>query len=259
VAPAKKMPTAAPLAGSPRRLALVTGGSAGLGRALCERLVAEGHRVVEFSRSAPHPFSVHVDFSSPLAAVEIVRDTLRPLAIERWDEVLAVANAGTLSPIGPASRQDPAALLAGMGTNFDSAVLFMAQVVAQFQAHPGRKVVANISSGAALKGYAGWSLYGAAKAGLENFVRALAAEQAAEPHPLRAISIDPGVMDTAMQAAIRAADPRDFPEVARFVRRRDDGELRDPAEVAAAVLRIARLPGLEPGARYVAAEHLQAG
>jgi benzil reductase ((S)-benzoin forming) len=252
------MDAAAPVAASPRRLALVTGGSAGLGRALCERLVAEGHRVVEFSRSAPHPFSVRVDFSSPLAAAKTLQHTLQPLALEPWDEVLAVANAGTLSPIGPASRQDPAALLACMGTNFDSAILFMSQVVAQFQAHPGRKVVANISSGAALKGLAGWSLYCAAKAGLENFVRALAAEQASKPHPLRAVSIDPGVMDTAMQAAIRAADPRDFPEVARFVRRRDEGELRDPADVAAAVLRIAGLPGLEPGVRYVAADHLQA-
>jgi len=239
-----------------RRLALITGGSAGLGRALCERWTAAGFQVVEFSRSAPHPYSVRTDLSAPQAAVSIIARALRPLADQAWDEVVAVANAGGLAPVGPASRQDPTEVLAHTGANFDSAIAFLSQVVAHFQDHPGRKPVAYISSGAALRPIPGWSLYGAAKAGLEHFVRTLAEEQSREAHPFLPVNVDPGVMDSAMQAAIRAADPSDFPDVARYVQRHEAGELRDPAAVAGAVLRILGLPGLQAGARYAVADHL---
>ncbi|MBE0576864.1 MAG: hypothetical protein IH613_13325 [Desulfuromonadales bacterium] len=33
---------------------------------------------------------------------------------------------------------------------------------------------------------------------MENFVHAVALEQASRPHPIRAVSVNPGVMDTAM-------------------------------------------------------------
>ena len=115
-----------------------------------------------------------------------------------------------------------------------------------------RKVVASISSGAALKGYAGWSLYCATKAGLEGFVRALALEQQPEPHPLLAVSIDPGVVDTQMQALIRTMSKRDFPEVERFIRRKNEGGLSAPSRVAAAVLRVLSAPTLVGGQRYEA-------
>ncbi len=46
---------------------------------------------------------------------------------------------------------------------------------------------------------------------MENYIRAVALEQALRPHPIRAISISPGVMDTAMQDSVRSADVGDFP------------------------------------------------
>ena len=242
-----------------KRLALVTGGSSGLGMALCTAFIARGFRVIEFSRSTPHPFSVHADMASPGSYKYFAR-ALAALTNEGpWDEIVAVSNAGTLHPMGPASRQTPADTVSGLNTNLTSAVLFIAQVVESFQAAPCRKVVANISSGAAVNARAGWSLYGAAKAGMEHFIRSLAVEQSMQAHPLLAVNIDPGVMDTAMQAAIRASSPADFPEVDRFIRRRDDGELRAPSAVAEAVLRIVALPSLTPGGRYLAAEHLASG
>ena len=113
-------------------------------------------------------------------------------------------------------------------------------------------MIVNVSSGAALKGYAGWSLYCASKAGMEGFIRALAAEERHQEHPFLAISVDPGVIDTEMQASIRAASVTDFPDVERFIRRKSDGGLSSPQSVADAILRIVSSPGLVPGQRYEA-------
>jgi len=84
----------------------------------------------------------------------------------------------------------------------------------------------------------GWSLYCSAKACLDSFIRTLALEQGQEPHPFLALSIDPGVIDTEMQAGIRAEDRNDFPDLARFRELAASGALRPPAEVAERIRRI---------------------
>lgn len=231
------------------RLALLTGGSRGLGFELATLLASEGWTLQEFSRSAPHPFSVQVDLSRPEAARERVREALASLPLEGLQEVLVVHNAGVLSPIGPAARKDPGEVLANLQANFVSGVLFLTECVRRFQDAGCRKTLLNISSGAALKEYPGWSLYCAGKAGLEHFVRTVASEQRNEPFPFRTANVDPGVMDTAMQETIRSTTPEDFPAVGRFLQLQRDGQLASPTEVARAVLRIASLPELTSGSR----------
>ncbi len=237
------------------RLALLTGGSRGLGLALCETLAAKGFRVVEFSRSAPHAISIRTDLSSPQEVRNSVAAAIDALGNAALEELLVIGNAGMIEPIGPASRKPEDEVIANLNANFTSAILFISQVVARFQDAPCRKIIANISSGAAQHGYAGWSLYCAAKAGLENFIRALALEQQAEVHPFLAINVNPGLIDTGMQAEIRAASAADFPELDRFIQRKEQGMLVPPAEVAAAVMRILMQRSLASGAAYSTSDY----
>ena len=232
------------------RLALVTGGSKGLGFALCETLAERGYRVVEFSRSAPHAFSVCTDLAAPEACRLIVLKEISSFGDERIEELLVVSNAATLEPIGPASRKARDAIVANLNTNITSAILILTEIMAQFQATACRKVLANITAGAAQTGVAGWSLYCAAKAAMENYIRALAVEQQSEPHPFIPINIDPGVMDTQMQALVRACSPSDFPAVERFVNRKNEGALASPGTAAVATYRILQLSSLSYGERY---------
>jgi benzil reductase ((S)-benzoin forming) len=237
------------------RLAIVTGGSRGLGASLCHAFLGQGFRVVEFSRTAPHDFSVQVDLSLPDASRQKIAQALAPLADLPWDEVVAINNAGAASPVGASSQKDAASVLANININFASAILFMSEVVAQFQSHSCRKVMANISSRAALEGVAGWSLYCAAKAGVEHFIRSMALEQEAQASPFVVINIGPGMIDTEMQAVIRASDRTDFPDVARFIAHKEIGALAAPDAVAASILHIISLQNIVNGGRYLVADY----
>jgi len=232
------------------RLALLTGGSRGLGQALTNQLESSGYHVIECSRSGSHAHSVHVDLSKPEQSREAFRNALAEIEAADLDELIVINNAGTLDPIGRAWRKPHEAVLQNLNTNFVSGIVFITEVIFRFQAAKGRKVIANISSGAALKGYAGWTLYCAAKAGMENFVRALALEQQSEQHPFIVVNVAPGLIDTDMQVFLQASSESDFPEVNRFIRRKAEGELRPPSEVAAAILRIVGQAQLVGGARY---------
>lgn len=239
-----------------RRLAIVSGGSRGLGAALCEAWQRRGWQVLELSRSAPHAYSKRLDLGDPPSAAATLADALQPLAAKAWDEIAIVSNAALLTPIGPVAEQARGEVMANLAINVTGGVLLMAEAVQQFQPHAARKTLVNISSGAALKAMAGWSLYCASKAALEHYVRSLAVEQALQPHPLLAINFDPGVMDTGMQAAIRASNANDFPDHARFVERHRAGELRPPAVVAEAVVRLVASNAFEGGGRYGVADWL---
>lgn len=70
--------------------------------------------------------------------------------------------------------------------------------MAHFRASPGRKIVAQVSSGAALRNHAGLMVYGAAKAS-GSFIRGLAVDEATQCRPFLPVALDPGAMDTAMQ------------------------------------------------------------
>ena len=232
------------------RLALVTGGSRGLGRALVTQLQAEGWRVVELSRSAPTADSVRVDLAQPRDVVRALDDALArvdPLSVR---ELLVLHNAGTVQPLGPAAHQPVDALIDTLNVNLVSGIAFLAAAMAYFQPCPGRKVVAHISSGAAVRAHAGLSLYSAAKAGMDQFLRVVAAEQARQPHPFRALSLDPGALDTAMQATLRSAAPDDYPGAAAFAQRQRDRALGRVEDVAAVLLRLLADDTLVNGERH---------
>ena len=100
-----------------------------------------------------------------------------------------------------------------------------------------RKVV-NISSGAAVNPYCGWSLYCAAKAGVEAFTACVALEQLQAKYPAMIYAIRPGVIDTEMQQQIRAQDETRFAEIEKFKALKRDGQLATADETAAKIAAI---------------------
>ncbi len=238
------------------RLAIVTGGSRGLGRALCLAWQAVGFTTLALSRSAAGPGTLAIDLSDPTASAAIVRERLSTIDTQALREFVFVGNAATIEPIGPAARQPAEVLVHGLHVNLVSAIALMAATVDVLQDCAARKVLAGVTSGAAQRAQAGLSLYGAAKAGMEQFLRCVAMEQATQRHPFIPVSIDPGALDTDMQVHLRKAPTSDYPSAPEFARRHVKGELADPAAVASALVAQLRSPALAAGSRLHVRDNL---
>ncbi len=222
-------------------LVVVTGGSAGLGRALLEA-APEGSYRVDVSRSGPPPVAdehVAADLGDPAAWKPVGQRIEQLIGQRQWTRVTLVHCAGTLEPIGFAgevdSRDYTANLLVNAASSLALGQRFLVAVASA--GSDARCELALVSSGAARSTYLGWSAYGAAKAAGDQWVRVVGAEQQ-ERGGVRVLSVAPGVVATGMQAMIRDTDPHDFPAVEKFRELYETGALTDPADAAAAFWRV---------------------
>jgi len=208
-------------------VALVTGGSRGLGYALVGGLLGEGWSVVTDGRD-PHSLAV---------AEESLRETLAKGAnlialpgdvtdpghrAQLADAVkalggldLLVNNAGILGPSPLPALVDLAAeqLRAIIEANVIAPLALVQELAGLLRSAPNGRIVM-ISSDAAVTAYPGWGGYGAAKAAVDQLGAVLALE---EPR-LRVWVVDPGDLRTDMhQAAFPGEDISDRPEPASVV------------------------------------------
>jgi NAD(P)-dependent dehydrogenase (short-subunit alcohol dehydrogenase family) len=235
-------------------LAIITGGSKGLGSALVKHYRAQNWTVLELSRSGSGEQHLTVDLADVGAAMKQIEEKFSALAQKTWGNIAFINNAGLLSPVLPVHKLNDADIVNNIDVNVTGAIRLMAAFVRSFYAAKASKTVANISSGAAQKGYFGWSLYCTSKAGTENFIRTLAVEQAGATHPIACINIGPGVIDTGMQEEIRGVSKENFPDVANFIQYKESGQLRKPEAVARTVFRILG-ENPENGRRYNVADY----
>jgi benzil reductase ((S)-benzoin forming) len=114
-----------------------------------------------------------------------------------------------------------------------------------------RRII-NVSSGAAQSTLAGESLYCVAKAGLEMLTRSLAAERTSER--FRAITVRPGLIDTAMQTFARTQSKSTLPSVDLFKEFHASGRLVAPDVVARKIVERLVVAPVEHGRTYSYAE-----
>jgi benzil reductase ((S)-benzoin forming) len=216
-------------------LVVVTGGSAGLGRALLAA-APDGAVRVDVSRSGSDLAGVtHVaaDLADPTAWSTVGDDLAARIAAHDGDRITVVHNAGTLDPIGFAGEVDAEAYTAQVLLDSAAPQVLGHRVLTSLAAHAAaRRELVLLSSGAARTAYPGWSAYGAGKAAVDHWARTVALEQA-DRGGVRVLAVAPGVVATAMQEVIRGTAARDFPRVERFQRLHDDRALADPGDAAA--------------------------
>lgn len=197
---------------TPRRTALVTGGSAGFGLALTRILSTEGWRVVTDARHAGALSAATADLGSRVVAVpgDLTSPAHRRRLLAAAGNLdLLVLNAGTLgpSPLPRLRELRPEDLERTLAVNVTAQAGLMVDALPQLLATSAPQLVA-LSSDAAIEAYEGWGAYGASKAALDHLVGVLAVE---EP-TLTCLSFDPGDMRTAMhQAAFPGEDISDRP------------------------------------------------
>lgn len=250
------------------RVALVTGGGRGIGRAVAVGLAAAGAKVAVLARSAGEvqdtvalvgghggsALAVPADVADPGQAAAALRAIL-----DRWGPVeVLVNNAAVVWPLGPSAAIDADEWAAALAVNVTAAArLTFAVLPGMLERQWGR--VANVSSGIAASpaGMLRANAYATSKAALEGHTLNLAAELAGTGVTVNVFR--PGGVDTAMQAFIREQDPvqigADLHE--RFVRNHETGTLLTPERSAAALL--SRLASVDSGQIWNATDPLPAG
>lgn len=191
---------------------IVTGAGRGIGAEAARHLAKEGAKVVVSARSLEAARGVAGEIEreggSATALACDVADYASVASLvgkvdARFGRIDAlVNNAGTVEPIGPIIDTDPEAWAKAVEINLVGAY-HMVHAVLPIMQRAGAGTVINLSTGAAFKPMEGWSAYCASKAGLAMFTRSIDHEYAA--HGIRAIGFAPGVVDTGMQAQIRAS------------------------------------------------------
>jgi len=206
-----------------------------LGEGLTRAFVERGHRVAACARSEPEVGEVRASVDVRVRAG--VRAFTDRVVAELGPIDLWISNAGLLEPITPVRNVDPEAFADVVDVNLLGA-LHCAQAYVDHRRPLGTGCLVTISSGAAQHGYAGWGAYCASKAGVDRLMECIALE---EPW-LRVHAAAPGIVDTDMQAAIRAPSEEDFPDVERFRRFKSEGAFNTPPWVAEHLLALALGP-----------------
>ena len=218
------------------RVALVTGASRGIGRAVAERLASDGHRVAvnyhtgseaaeevvaAITAAGGEAMSIGADVGDG-EAVTAMFDAV----VERFGPVEVLVNNAGVTADDLLLRMTPEAWDRVIRTNLTSAYLCTrAALRGMLKARWGR--IVSVASVAGITGNPGQANYAAAKAGLIGFTRSVAKEVGSRGITVNAVA--PGFVDTDMTGALDdSVKEAALPAIAL-------GRFADPGEIAAAV------------------------
>ena len=194
------------------RAALVTGGSRGIGRAICIELTRRGARVAvnynaseaaanavvaEIAAAGGEAFAVAGDVASADDAANLVKAT-----VDRLGGLDILVNNAGITRDGLLMRMSEADWDAVHNTNLRGAFLVTKAAMRPMLRARGGRII-NISSVVGVMGNAGQANYAAAKAGLIGFTRAVAREVASRG--ITANAVAPGFIETDITAGLTEA------------------------------------------------------
>ena len=221
----------------------ITGTGSGIGKALAEQLLITGkYKVIGISRHQriehPHYLHITLDLSKPRQFRKF-----RFEHIPTAKKIVLINNAASLGEVKHIGRLKTHSIVSTYHLNLVAPAFLGNEFLRSYRSHEAEKLIINISSGAAFSPIEGWSVYCSSKAGLEMFSAVMEEElQSDGINDTRVFSISPGVVDTAMQARIREADPTEFHLLKQFKSYQEKGLLADSAEVAARLEHVIAFP-----------------
>ncbi|NLE28786.1 MAG: SDR family oxidoreductase [Phycisphaerae bacterium] len=213
------------------KIVIITGGSKGYGLGMAEVLASHGAKVTITGRH--------------LESLKAAADKLGVGYVQAdvgsgddWDKILAVTgnkvdvlinNAGAGVKIAPVAQQDDMDIIESIQTNLIGAILGCRRV-AKIMTAQKYGLIINISSVCAHYGWPGWSVYTAAKAGLNKFSRAFYTEM--RPYNVRVTVLTPSWGNTGFASAAKLSPS--CPDVV--------DHMMTPAQMGELVLQVCEAP-----------------
>lgn len=206
------------------RIALITGASRGIGRAVALAFAREGAHVVLLARTQGALEEVDDEIREAGGTATLLQldlrngdklDALGPTIFQRWGKLdILVGNAGILGPLSPLGHITADAWNDVININLTANWRLIRTCDPLLRkSDAGRAIF--VTSGAASGAHAYWGPYAVSKAGLEALVKTYAQE--IERTPVRANLINPGPVRTAMRAkAYPGEDPEKLPDPAEL-------------------------------------------
>jgi len=230
-----------PLSGA---VALITGGSRGIGRATATALTNVGARVVELSRSGSAIVTERGSWIDHVACDVGDRNSIHEAVahvLEVYSHIdVLINNAGIRGERARLWELDPEDFERALSINLMGPFLTMRDVIpSMIDRRSG--VIINVTSGAAERPRPRRSMYGTSKAALDHLTLSLATEVA--EFGIRVHAFHPGPVNTALFNA-SAQDPKNTPEELAAVEARfRAGEVQRPEEPGAALAWLATPSG----------------
>lgn len=221
------------------RVAIVTGGSRGIGYAIAEELTSRGAKVVLSSRKTAELEGAVAELNTrnPESAISVTAHAGRPedvdrlvgTTLEKFGKIdIAIVNAATNPYMGTMIDIDIGAWDKVFEVNVRGAFLLIQAVTNRWMYEHGGAIV-NIASTAGLHPAVGLGVYGVSKAALVQMTRQLALELA--NRNIRVNAVAPGTIQTRFAEALWKEEHR-----AEELRKRTPmGRIGQPHEVASAV------------------------
>ena len=218
-------------------MAVVTGASRGLGRAMAVALAEAGADVALAARAKPeleetaHQAEAHgaralvlpTDVTDYGAVERLMAQTVR--ALGRLDVVVNNSGIARVAPVAEASLEDWQAIL---GVNL-TGVFHGCKAAAPYLMRQGSGKIINLASVLGAVGLPGYAMYAATKGGVIAFTRALGVEWAR--HDVQVNAIAPGWFVTEMNEAA-FADPKTHERLTRDIPARRTGRLEEIGPLA---------------------------
>ncbi len=225
------------------KVAIVTGASAGIGRATARLFAEEGARVVVGARRRSELEALVAEIEAAGGKAIAVAGDVRSedyhkllvrTAVERFGRLdIAFNNAGTLGEAGPSTGISEAGFAETLAINLTSAFLAAKHQVAAMAGNGGGSIVFTSTFVGYSFAFPGMAAYAASKSGLIGLTQALAAEYG--PKNVRVNAILPGAVDTDMyREANDTAEKQAFVTALHALKR-----VAAPEEIARSVLYLA--------------------
>ena len=189
-------------------VAIVTGGSRGIGRAATRKLAAAGYSVVTCGRDQEELTSLRTELASSGADFKVLSldirrqesvENLVATALSHFGRVDVLVNNAGIAPLAPVEKFSTKDFEDCLATNI-SAVFFTTRAVWPTMQQQKHGTIINVSSYAAVDPFPGFQAYGDSKAWVNLFTKAVAEE--GRPFGIRSFAVALGTVETPLMRGL---------------------------------------------------------